>query len=356
MTAWGESAGAGSILYHITAFGGKQDPLFRRAVMQSVASEFLADRRGDTEGFYQEFLAASNCTGQTIACLRAASLDTLRAANKVLIEDTPPSAFKPGPSSDGSWIRQMPALELASENFFPIDSLILSHVAHEGDLFVTGEIQSEAAFANLTNFIIPAFAPTVRQALLNYYPDPSVVGSPYATENARTTQYLDDTNFLCNYRYLNSAFKGKTYSMQYSILPALHGSDLTATFYLGDATAANISTFTGNLFRDYQSYLTSFSIKGNPNARRSSSGTPSTINWPLTTGAENEMLSNVLNVTDSGFVIINDTESLKSRCDFFLSVQAAVTLAGGYVPPGGAVPNSLGVTNPHPSANYTTPA
>jgi hypothetical protein len=249
----------------------------------------------------------------------------------------------------------MPPLELASGNFFPIDSLILSHVENEGAVFVTGQIQTEAAFANLVDFVIPAYAPTVRQAVLNFYPDPSVPGSPYATENARTTQYLDDTNLLCNYRYLNTAYKGKTWSMQYSVPPGLHGSDLTPTFFLGNDTAANISQFTGNLYRDYQSYLTSFSIYGTPNAARLTGDQPPTIYWPTSTGEALENLGNVLNVTDTGFEIISDEESLKNRCDFFLSVQAAVTLAGGYVPPGGAVPNSLGVTNSNPSGNYSTP-
>jgi hypothetical protein len=69
-----------------------------------------------------------------------------------------------------------------------------------------------------------------------------------------------------------------------------------------------------------------------------------------------ENVSNVLNVTDTSFELTADQESLKSRCDFFLNVQAAVTLAGGYVPPRGDVPNTLNVTNPNPSGNYSTPS
>jgi carboxylesterase type B len=356
VTAWGESAGAGSILHHITAFGGKQDPLFRQVVMQSITSELLADRRGDTESFYQEFLAKAKCGGQSLACLRSASFETLNAANLALISDTPPSAFKPGPAADGNWVRQMPALELASGNFFQnLSGLILSHVAHEADIFAIGSVTSDAAFVRLTNFNIPVYAPSVRQAVANHYPSPNSIGSPYATQDARTMQYLDDTLLLCNYRYLNSAFQNITWSMQYSVSSALHATDLTPTFFNANETGANIKPEQGTLFSNYQNYLTFFSVTGVPNAERIEGGPLAKIYWPKTIGQQDEKLSNVLNVTDTGFEIITDQESLKSHCDFFLNVQAAVTLAGGYVPPAGAVPNSLGVTNSNPSGNYTTP-
>jgi hypothetical protein len=248
----------------------------------------------------------------------------------------------------------MPALELASGNYYKgLTSLILSHVSNEGGLFVTGEIQTDAAFANLTNFVIPAYAPTVRTAVAHFYPTPGTAGSPYATQNDRTLQWLDDTNFLCNYRYLNDAYKTKTWSMQYSVGNGFHSDDLVPTFYNG--TGAATATL-DSLYKSYQSYLVSLSTTGNPNTNRRTVGNPATINWPITTGQSNEKLSNVLNVTDAGFAIITDSESLKSHCDFFLNVQAAITLKGGYVPPKGAVPNNLGVTNSNPSGNYNTPS
>jgi hypothetical protein len=259
--------------------------------------------------------------------------------------------FKPGPSADGAWIRQMPALELASGNYWKgISAVLSSHTANEGFVFVDGEIQSDPQFANLTYFIIPAYAPTVRAAVLNYYPTPPT--AQYADQNGRTIQYLDDTNFLCNNRYLNKAYAGKVYSMQYSVGNAFHSDDLAALFYSG--TGAPSATLDA-IYKDYQSYYASLTTAGNPNTNRKTTLTPPTINWPLTTGATSQNLGNVLNVGDTAFSLITDQESLLDRCTFFLNVQAAITLAGGYVPPGGAVPNNLGVTNSNPSGNYTTP-
>jgi hypothetical protein len=320
--------------------------------MQSIASEILVDRRGEVESFYQGFLNASGCAGQTIACLRATPFATLDAVNQEVVSNTGPSAFKPGPAADGAWVRQMPALELASGNYFAgITSLILSHVSNEGFVFVDGEIQKDAEFANLVDFIIPAYAPTIRTDVVNFYPSSNAPGSPYATQNGRTIQYLDDTNFLCNLRYLNNVFNGKTWTMQYSIPPGFHSTDLTPTFYNGSGAPELLNT----IYKDYQSYLVSLSTAGNPNTNRNTTTSPPTINRPHTTGVSSEELTNALNVGATGFTLIMDPEPLKSHCDFFLNVQAAVTLAGGYVPPGGAVANNLGVTNPNPSGNYTTP-
>ncbi len=127
-------------------------------------------------------------------------------------------------------------------------------------------------------------------------------------------------------------------------------TDLTPTFFNSNASPLNLTSFQASLFRNYQSYLAALSLTGNPNAARIGSSSPSTILWPLPTGVWEEKLGNVLNVTDAGFEIITDQESLYSHCDFFLNLQAAVTTAGGYVPPEGEVANNLGVVNQSPSA------
>ena len=40
VSAWGESAGAGSILHHLLSVDGTQDPLFSKAVLQSPAFQW----------------------------------------------------------------------------------------------------------------------------------------------------------------------------------------------------------------------------------------------------------------------------------------------------------------------------
>lgn len=110
VSAWGESAGATSILQHLTAFGGTQDPLFSKAVLQSPASLFSSDRKGTLEQAFQTFATRAGCAGKGLACLRAASVETLKAANNV-------GNYAWWPSADGKYIRQAAILELASGTY-----------------------------------------------------------------------------------------------------------------------------------------------------------------------------------------------------------------------------------------------
>ena len=114
VSAWGESAGAGSIMHQLVAFGGTQDPLFSKAVMQSPAFALMYDRQGALEQTFQNFTDLAGCSGQGVACLRAASAETLQNANTVLNEQVPEGAFAVGPASDGNLIRQLAVLEFAS--------------------------------------------------------------------------------------------------------------------------------------------------------------------------------------------------------------------------------------------------
>ena len=45
VSAWSESAGVGSIMLQLVTFGGTQDPLFSKAVMQSPALALMFVRK-----------------------------------------------------------------------------------------------------------------------------------------------------------------------------------------------------------------------------------------------------------------------------------------------------------------------
>ena len=117
VSAWGESAGAGSIMHHLAAFGGTQDPLFSRALLQSPAFEIMFDRQGLVEDVFQNFTSLVGCTGQGIECLRASDEATLQDANVKLNEQGPEGTFAVGPAADGSWVRQLAVLEFETGTF-----------------------------------------------------------------------------------------------------------------------------------------------------------------------------------------------------------------------------------------------
>lgn len=350
VSAWGESAGAGSIMHQLVAFGGTQDPLFARAVMQSPAFAFSFDRKGSLEQVFQNFAQLAGCTGQGVACLRAASAQTLQSANAALNQNAPPGTSAVAPSADGHFIRQLAVLELASGNYYKgVNSFILSHVRDEAFTFVPPGNLTDADFDNFVRNAFPPYAQSsgVNAAIEARYPS-VMSGSArnYTTEFDRTKALIGDSTFQCNVRYLSDAYAGKNYNLQYSVTPGLHGMDLFPTFYnlnvdlaaIANTTSVPIVPGFGPLAQAYQSYLVSHARTGDPNKYKKTRNVPPAIPWPKPSGGDE--LSGVLNVGDSGFNLISDPQTRESVCDFWRRTAAAVTNLGGECS-SHALPNSF---------------
>lgn len=363
VSAWGESAGAASILHQLVAFGGTQDPLFSKAVMQSPAFAFKFDRKGLLEQTFNNFTALAGCAGQGVPCLRAASAETLDKANTALATGGAPGTFPVGPSTDGSLIRQLPSLEFASGNYNKLPtSFILSHVSDEADLFVPNTVQTDAQFSAFLAQTFPPYASAggVNSAIeARYPPVMSATPSNYTTERARIKDLISESSFVCNVRVLSDAYAGKNYNLQYSVTPGLHATDLLPTFYnlnldldvFGNEVSVPLIPGFGSFSQAYQSYLTSHARTGDPNTFKKTLNVPPAITWPKP-GATGDKLTGVLDAGNLGFRTIEDGQTARSRCDFWVQVAAAVTSLGGYAPPGSVVPTTLVPVRNDPSANY----
>ena len=118
LSLWGESAGAGSIVHHLVAKNGTEDPGFRKAVIQSPAFAWQWDREGTLNEIYRNFSIVAGC-GDTfdIDCLRSLPTNKIQEANQnyyqysgrctglfllgpsldcILFNDLPPVAFQKG--------------------------------------------------------------------------------------------------------------------------------------------------------------------------------------------------------------------------------------------------------------------
>jgi carboxylesterase type B len=91
VSIWGESAGAGSIAHHLTAFGGEKPALFKRAVIESPAFDFQVDRKGQLEKQFKAFADYAGCQGKGIDCLRSANINKLMDAQKKQLDQVPDS-------------------------------------------------------------------------------------------------------------------------------------------------------------------------------------------------------------------------------------------------------------------------
>lgn len=189
--------------------------------MQSPAYEFIWDRQGGQENVFQDFATLAGCTGGGLACLRALSSETVVDASTALNSATAEGTFSVGPSADGSFIRQLPVLELSLGNFWKLDSLIVSHVSDESSLFVDGHVTTDAEFTDFINGIFPNYTKTagLTAKIEEFYP-PVDTSNTYDTETDRVTAFLRDSSFTCNTRYLTDAYGSAgipVWNMQYSV-------------------------------------------------------------------------------------------------------------------------------------------
>ena len=141
VTAMGESAGAGSIMAQLIAFGGKQDSLFRKAIVQSPAFLSALDRDGVLETTLKAFEREAGCAGKGLSCLSSVPTSAIAKANEIVIKAAPPGSFAFGPSSDGVFIRQPPSVEYYTGNFVQgMESLIMSHTTDEPYIFASADL------------------------------------------------------------------------------------------------------------------------------------------------------------------------------------------------------------------------
>jgi carboxylesterase type B len=112
VTTMGISAGAGSLLHHLTAEGGTKDPLFTRAIMQSAGYATIQDRAGDVESKFKKIEKFAGCEGKGLACLRALNETALRKVAEFANSGQPQGSSGWDPVVDGKFVLNTPVLEI----------------------------------------------------------------------------------------------------------------------------------------------------------------------------------------------------------------------------------------------------
>lgn len=139
VTVFGESAGGGSILHQITAFGGLQGKApFQQAILQSPAWQNIPGNLQQEQAFQNALATASQVTNQsitTLAALRSLSTTQLQLINSVLIAGSTYGGYALGPSVDGFFVPALPGLLLLHGHFDSSLNIMVGHNSDEGLLF-----------------------------------------------------------------------------------------------------------------------------------------------------------------------------------------------------------------------------
>ncbi|EEY23806.1 cholinesterase [Verticillium alfalfae VaMs.102] len=133
VTAYGESAGGGSVMHQITAYGATSGAPFRRAIPQSPGFEPLPstskqDSRFDSVLRWSSYFSGINVT--TLAELLEVPFDVLWKANEITIATAHWGNFGWGPAVDGDFVPDL-AGRLLDEGKFD-SSVEVFHGIYDG--------------------------------------------------------------------------------------------------------------------------------------------------------------------------------------------------------------------------------
>ncbi|KIW19797.1 hypothetical protein PV08_00372 [Exophiala spinifera] len=289
VTISGESAGGGSVMLQDMAFGGSQGT--RLFVNTIAASPYLPMQYGYRDWVpsqsYYAFATEAGCPPslpygahpQTIfECLLDKDTDTLINASATISQSANYGTWAFLPVTDGVFVQDLPSQQLLRKKVNGMNALIGNN-ADEGPGFVPQNITTEDDLLSWLQITFPLFTNDDIAKVLLYYPSTNDSTNPsaslYATtgnsnpsavnqsligtgQQQRANNIYAETTFVCPSYWMAEAYTDggrASYKYQFSVPPALHGSDTSA--YFGPA-AKNVGPDLALAFRQiWGNFITS---------------------------------------------------------------------------------------------------
>lgn len=265
----GESAGGGSIMHHLTAYGGKGAvPLFDRAILQSPAY-IPRPYESQAEDSFSTFLAAANVS--TLAELKQLDTYDLQIANKLSQTSNFYGTFQFGPAPDGSLVPDLPEKLLASGRYHKGIDVVVAHNAFEGQKYTDPTATNSSAFDSYMKLYFPdASASILKEISTDLYPAVyNDMSLPWKTPFERLRVAIEEFTFTCHAYFVGEALGSRddsnAYSYLFSVPPATHTLDVYYTYYVNSSLSSTVTNVT--IARYLQGYLTRFAATGNPNGK-----------------------------------------------------------------------------------------
>ncbi|GAB1316422.1 hypothetical protein MFIFM68171_06632 [Madurella fahalii] len=322
ITVIGESAGAGSIVGHLSAFGGIDGTSpFKRAIIQSPAIKPFQDAALYTQ-LYDQLLAVSNTTGYSE--LRALSLDQLAGVNSAMVGTAPFASSVFGPNVDGLFVPSHPGRLLATGRVDSAVEVVVAYNLDEGLLFTDPRVGDTAGFEAYLSGLMPSLpAAKVRHLSTAVYPaDFSGAALPYTDQIGRTRLAIAEGLIDCFAFGTALAYANRTRAYQFAVFPGMHAQDVAYTFFgrgeedVADGFGVPVER---EVARRMQAWFVDFAMFGFTEGGAGGEGN-AVLELPVYTGE-----ANVMNITGSGeggFEVVRDPAA-NGRCRFWLEGLSA---------------------------------
>ncbi|KAF8969096.1 Alpha/Beta hydrolase protein [Flammula alnicola] len=315
VTIWGESAGAGSVIQHVVANGGRTNPPLFRAGMTSstyLPSQYPFNDR-IPELLYSEVITQTNCSSasDTLDCLRAADVGLLQAANVKISSSGFFGTFIFVPVVDGTFITARPT-ELLKQGKLNGQIVLSVTNANEGIAFVNQSTANTVQVPQYIAQLFPNLTPIETEAAAAQY---AGLGSNIVQVNA----IMSESIFLCPTYSLLRAFGGLGFKGEFAIPPGTHAEDVA--YYFPSLNAAGVPGFANPDFdKAFSESFLNFVLSLNPNVKWDPTNiTPLWKPW----GGLNEMLFNMTAAGLPDVRLIETASGVLARCNFWESVSAS---------------------------------
>ncbi|UKZ97137.1 uncharacterized protein TrAFT101_011905 [Trichoderma asperellum] len=302
VTVMGISAGGGSIMHHITAYGGQKPALFRRAIPQSAGLVPMPGNRAQEQAF-DDFPSILNVT--TLDEARDMPSSALLAANMKQVGNAPYGTFIYGPTVDGSFVPGMPTKLLLQGAFVKGMEVLSSFNRNEGMTFTDpSAYDSEPLLRKqIGNTFTLLSSKDVEFIFETLYPQTYDGSQPYTDSLGRAQLIIGEAALICNQNVMVKAAAQQNiaaFGYEYSVWPAVHGSDQVPLFSNGPTPGVDpqVSSILKNI-------VAGFVNNGSPNKPPTGITTPSY-------GRDNSILNILVNASS----VIRDPTANR-RCDWW---------------------------------------
>lgn len=269
ITVMGQSAGAASIMHHLTAWGGSGKAPFAQAIIQSPAfapyiGQDIQDRNFQLILKWASILNGSDVT--TLHQLRNIPFDVLLKVNQLSTTPAFWGTMTWAPAVDGVYVPMPAGLMLKQGLFDHSVRIITGHNSNEGAIFGSPIIDSEDEYLAYLEQLIPDAAnSTIEYVNKVLYPPIFNGTQQYRTQGAREVHTITDSAFICNTRYIDLAYEhlgAKGY--YFDVAPGNHAQDLDYTFFNDGGIISGAYEVNVSLAQQMQRLFTNFAKNGSP--------------------------------------------------------------------------------------------
>ncbi|KAG4438276.1 hypothetical protein IFR05_006258 [Cadophora sp. M221] len=264
ITVMGQSAGASSILHHITAGEGNKEytPVFDKAIIQSAGFFPQPDPTHDDRN-YQRYLDLTGA--RDLQELSQLNTSVLQDANEMMTFESPYGIFNFGPTVDGDFVTDLPGNLLADNKNHDGIPLMVGHMAYDGLLFTPPWIRTNTQLREHSAKLYPGIPGSVKTKITELYPINWWIELAQK-KIAVVSDFLDDIAIQCNSYYLTEAAMtarnpAPIYRYSFNALPAIHGYDTGYTYYPSPSPMGEADE---TLAKFFQKSIVNFARSGYP--------------------------------------------------------------------------------------------